>query len=196
MKKDLRKKVLSLTKNGYIKTSQLIEAGIRKNILKEMVESGELIQCSRGVYMVPDVWEDEFYLFQQKYKRGIFSHDTALYLLGYCERVPLTFHMTFPASYHTKSIKNENMIVTRVLNEKYDIGIITVETPLGNKVQTYDLERSLCDVIRGSRQDIQTVQFAMRKYAMSKEKDINKLMAYAKIFRVESKIRRYMEVLL
>ena len=27
-------------------------------------------------------WEDDFYLLQRKYSRGIYSHDTALYLLG------------------------------------------------------------------------------------------------------------------
>lgn len=48
----------------------------------------------------------------------------------------------------------------------------------------------------GNEQDLQLVQYAMRKYVSSKDKDVNKLMKYASQLRVEGKIRRYLEVLL
>ena len=146
--------------------------------------------------MLADEWEDEFYILQQKYKRGIFSHATALYPLGYSERVPLKFNMTFPTNYNSVSLKQMNVAVTRVNEKNYTLGISTAETPSGNTVQIYGLERSLCDILRGSSEDIQTVLYAMKKYASSKQRDINKLMRYAKQLRVEPKVRKYMEVLL
>lgn len=191
-----REWILNNTDNGVITSKAVTEHGIHRGVLSEMVKSGELIRCSRGIYMLADEWEDEFYLLQQKYTRGIFSHSTALYLLGYCERVPLKFNMTFPTNYNTASLSQENVIVTRVNNKNYELGISTATTPSGNQVQIFDLERSLCDIVRGSGEDIQTVQYAMKKYAASKQKDINKLMQYAKQLRVEPKIRKYMEVLL
>lgn len=60
----------------------------------------------------------------------------------------------------------------------------------------YDLERTLCDIVRGSGSDIQVVNEAMKRYAASKEKNIHKLMKYAEQLRVGPKILRYMEVLL
>lgn len=191
-----REWVLNNTKNGIITSKAVTEHGMHRSVLSRMVKDGELIQCSRGVYMLADEWEDEFFLLQQKYKRGIFSHTTALYLLGYSERVPLRFHMTFPTKYNSASLKKENVIVTRVKDENYKLGITNLVTPSGNQVRAYDLERSLCDIVRGSGDDIQIIQFAMKKYAASKEKDINKLMNYAKQLRVEPKVRKYMEVLL
>ena len=104
--------------------------------------------------------------------------------------------MTFPTKYNSATIKNENVSVTRVNDNNYELGISTAETPSGNTVQIYDLERSLCDIMRGSTEDIQTVQYAMKKYAASKQKDINKLMRYAKQLRVEPKVRKHMELLL
>lgn len=196
MPKADREWILKNAENGVITSRIVTEQGIHRSVLSEMVKSGELIQCSRGIYMFADEWEDEFYLLQQKYKRGIFSHDTALYLLGYSERVPLAFHMTFPTKYNSVSLKQENVIVTRVKDSNYYLGITTIVTPSGNQVQVYDLERSLCDMLRGSSEDIQTTQFAMKKYVTSKQKDINKLMHYAKQLRVEPKVRNYMEVLL
>ena len=188
--------ILKNTDNGIITAKAVTQQGIHRSVLSEMVKNGELIRCSRGIYMLADEWEDEFYLLQQKYKRGIFSHATALYLLGYSEQVPLKFNMTFPTKYNSASLKDENVIVTRVNDNNYKLGIITKETPSGNNVQIYDLERSLCDIMRGSTEDIQTIQYAMKKYAASKQRDINKLMRYAKQLRVEAKIRKYMEVLL
>ena len=196
MREENKEWILNNTNNGIITTKFVTEHGIHRSILSEMVKSGELIPCSRGIYMLADEWEDELYLLQQKYKRGIFSHATALYLLGYSERVPLIFDMTFPTNYNSVSLKKENVSITRVNDNNYELGISTAKTPAGNIVQIYDLERSLCDILRGSAEDIQTIQYAMKKYAASKQRDINKLMRYANQLRVEPKVRKYMEVLL
>ena len=45
----------------------------------------EMYRFGRGLYVRSSAWEDDFYLLQRKYGRGIYSHDTALYLLGYSE---------------------------------------------------------------------------------------------------------------
>ena len=193
---NIRKIINSSAENGIITAKRVTELGIHRSALSEMVKSGELCRCSRGIYMVQDEWEDEFAILQRKYSRGIFSHSTALYLHGYSERVPLSFHMTFPTNYNCRSLEDENVEITRVIKENYDLGISTVRTPSGNIVRAYNLERSLCDVLRGRYNDIQTIQFAMKKYVLSKEKDINKLMEYAGKLHVESKVRKYVEVLL
>lgn len=61
-------------------------------------------------------------------------------------------------------------------------------SPSGNPIRVYDLERTLCDILRGSGSDIQVVGAAMKKYVSSKEKDIHKLMQYAGWLRVKSKV--------
>ena len=196
MRDNIKDMVMATSENGVITTRKVSELGIGRSILKVLTDSGDLIRCSRGIYMQPHEWEDEFYLLQKRYAQGILSHGTALYLHGCSERVPLSIHMTFPTSYNCRSLKQENVLVTRVLPENYMLGITSTLTPSGNTVRVYDIERSLCDVVRGSGDDIQITQYAMKKYAASKQRDINKLMKYAKQLRVEPKIRRYMEVLL
>ena len=62
--------------------------------------------------------------------------------------------------------------------------------------RVYDLERTLCDILRGSGSDVQIVGEAMKRYAASKDKNIHKLMQYADQLRVKPKVLRYMEVLL
>ncbi|MBP5773479.1 MAG: type IV toxin-antitoxin system AbiEi family antitoxin domain-containing protein [Eubacterium sp.] len=196
MNKIIEKKILNSAKNGVITSKIITEMGIHRSALQELVAEGKIKMTSRGIYLLADEWEDEYFLLQQKYNRGIFSHSTALYLHGFSDRVPLSFHMTFPAGYNSPSLKKENVIVTRVKETNYEEGIITLKTPFGNKVKVYDLERTLCDVMRGSNLDIETVQSSMKAYSGYKNKDINRLLTYAKKLRVEPKIRKYLEVLL
>ena len=196
MFEDDRNWIINNTDNGIITSAAVSAQGISRGVLSRLVAEGYLVRCSRGIYILADEWEDEFYLLQQKYKRGIYSHTSALYLLGYSQRVPLTLHMTFPTVYNSASLKNENVQITRVNDINYKLGVTTAVTPSGNTVAVYDIERSLCGVLRGKGDDIQVVQYAMKKYAASREKDINKLMNFARQLRVEPKVRKYMEVLL
>ena len=61
----------------------------------------------------------------------------------------------------------------------------------------YDLERTICDLVRSrSHFEFQDFQSALKRYAARKDKDLNRLMAYARLFRVQAVLRRYLEVLL
>ena len=44
--------------------------------------------------------------------------------------------------------------------------------------------------------DIRSVQDALKSYSRRKDKNLHKLMEYAKLFHVDKKIREYIEVLL
>ena len=196
IKDDLKQKVLSLASDGILLSSTVSKEGIHRSVISELVSEGLLIQSSRGLYLLADEFEDEYLIFQKRYGRGIYSHATALYLHGYSDRVPLQLHMTFPVGYNTKSLSEENIAVTRVSKENYNLGVTSVMSPYGNEIKVYDLERSLCDVLRGQGDDIQIVQTAFKKYVSDKARDINKLIAYSKQLKVEPKVRTYLEVLL
>lgn len=78
-----------------------------------------------------------------------------------------------------------------------DLGAIDVQTSLGNTVRAYDRERTICDILRyKSSMDIQIFQFAMKEYMASKQKNLNRLMVYAKRFLIDDLMRTYTEVLL
>lgn len=149
-----------------------------------------------GLYVRSNAWEDDFYLLQRKYGHGIYSHDPSLYLLGYSDRTPAEYTITFPKGYNAPSLKQENLIFKRVVPENYEFGRIEIESPCGNPIRIYDLERTLCDILRCSGSDIQNVGETMKRYSASKGKYIHKLMQYADQLRVKPKVLRYMEALL
>lgn len=196
MDEKTKEKISACEQNGVLYTKELERIGLHRMVVQDLVETGSYYQVARGIYQNVNEFEDEFLILQKRYGKGIYSHDSALFLLDYSEREPLKLHMTFPSQYNSISLKDQNVTVTRVKDENYKLGIIEVTTPYGNTVKCYDVERSLCDIVRGKGEDKQTVLYAMKKYAVSNNKDINKLMVYARQLRVESKIRRFMEVLL
>lgn len=185
------------TNNGFVTTTQVTEAGIPRRCLSAMVESGAIYRVDRGIYALPELWEDEIFFMQYRFSKGIFSHETALYLHGTTDRTPIRYTMTFPFGYNTGSVKKQGIIAKLSTEETYELGIITMRSPSGNTVKVYDIERTLCDIVKARhRGDIQVINQAMKTYASSKNKDIAKLMNYADRLRVKPKVLKYMEVLL
>ena len=73
----------------------------------------------------------------------------------------------------------------------------TAQTPFGHDVPVYDMERTICDVLRSRRHiEMQTFQGALKTYARRGDKDLRTLLRYAKMFRVEKILRQYLGVLL
>ena len=186
-----------INNKGIVTTTQVTEAGIPRRCLSAMVESGAIYRVTRGIYALPDAWEDELFFMQYHFAKGIFSYETALYLHGMTDRTPIRYTMTFPFGYNTGSVKKQGILAKLSTEETYDLGIITMPSPSGNPIKVYDIERTLCDIVKSRHSaDIQVINQAMKTYVSSKSKDIAKLMNYAERLRVKPKILRYMEVLL
>lgn len=83
------------------------------------------------------------------------------------------------------------------IDSLYSIGVTENKTPSGNFVKLYNRERTLCDILREvSRTDIQIITEAFKRYTKMTEKNIHLLSKYAVTFKVEKKVRAYLEVLL
>jgi len=183
--------------NGVITAAEVTKAGISRGSLKHLVDTSVLEHSARGVYQLAEVWDDEMYNFQVRYKRGIFSGETALFLSDLTDRTPLRFQMTFPLSYNITALKDENVKCVRAIKDLYELGVISTETPAGNPVKAYNMERTLCDILRKqSNTDIQIISEAFKRYSRRNDKNIPLLSEYAKKLKVEKKLRSYLEVLL
>lgn len=180
---------------GTITTKEVDKMNIHRTTLSTMVDKGLLEHSARGVYVLPAKLDDEFYNLQVRLKKGVFSNVSALYLLGFTDRTPIKFDMTFPESYNTSGIKKE-IIAHRVKKELYENGIITVKTPSGNEVNAYCIEHTLCDILKTRNAiDIQIVTDAFKRYAKCSNKNLPLISEFAKMSRVEDKVRKYLEVL-
>ena len=183
--------------NGVIETYQVEELGINNKILTRMVENGIIERVARGVYIEKDTLEDTYFITQAICRKGIFSHETALYFHDLCDRTPIKYQLTIPSYYNTRLLKDKNYEFFYLKDELYEIGITEIKSPYGNKIRVYDLERTICDIIRNKKRiEIALFTDAMKRYAERKDRNSIKLHKYAKLFNIEEEVRKYLEVLL
>jgi predicted transcriptional regulator of viral defense system len=182
---------------GVITTKQLTDVGIHRQYLGNLVKQGKLEKVERGVYVSVNTFEDTLFSLQSRFNKGIYSHSTALYLHGLTDRTPLKYTMTFPTSYNVTNVQENNVKTYRSSEKFYNIGLNTVQTNNGHTVRVYSIEKTLCDIVRGnSKVGKEEVVYAFKEYSKRKNKDLNVLYKYAKLLKVENKIRGYMEVLI
>ncbi len=183
--------------DGTVQTSQVLEAGISKPVFYAYAKEKGLQQAAHGIYVAPDAWTDAFYLLHLRCGQAIFSHETALFFHDLTDREPLRYSITVKTGYNPSRLREDNIQVYTVKKELHEIGLTDTKTPFGHTVPVYDMERTICDLLRSrSRIEIQVFQDALKQYAQRKDKKLRTLMQYAALFHVEKMLRQYLEVLL
>ena len=197
MKQQIQFEKILEKNNGVLKTSDLGAVAIARSRLAELLKDGVVERYARGIYTASDKFEDEMQLLQLRFGRAIFSHETALFLHGLCDRSPLRFSLTVPSGYNAGGLTAVGAKVYYIKKELYFEGQTTAISMYGNNLQVYDIERTICDVVRSrSKIDEQVFFDGLKMYAALPGKDLNKLMRYAVAFKLESVVRGYFEVLL
>lgn len=189
-------KILKLEKNGYILTSDVVKEGIPNIYLTKMVNIGVLKRVSRGIYIKSNNIIEDFVIIQSKSKNVVFSNLTSLYLLGYSNRIPIKYDATVPNNYNGKLTKSNNINLFYTNKKNLRLGMINYKLQSGYMIQIYDLERSICDIIKNkNRLDAELVNKIIRNYFYGSNKDVLKLYDYAKKINVYDKVRKTFEVL-
>ena len=184
--------------HDYLTPKIAEDSGISKFKFYKYVRENGLEPVSRGVYSTGTDWIDELYVLHKRCPNAVFSHDEAFYYYGLTDREPLVHTLTIYSGYNAhRLIADGSCKVYTVKRELLNIGKTVVRDNDGNMIPMYDLERTICDLIRSRNSiEIQDFNSALKAYVARNDKDLNRLMEYAKLFRVDNVIRRYMEVLL
>lgn len=105
--------------------------------------------------------------------------------------------VTVKSGYNASHLKKEGCKIYFIKENLFELGAIRKRTPFGNEVILYNLERTICDILRNrSTLDVQIFQEAMKNYVKRKDKNLYLLLDYAKQFKVEKLVKQYLEVLL
>ena len=186
-----------LDESGLLLTKVAMDAGVTKYDLYNYIEENKYERVAHGMYVAPDAWEDENYIISLRCPKAVISHDEALYYYGLVDREPFKHTITIYTGYGTARLIKDGIKVYTVKKELLDVGKTEVISSFGHKIPMYNLERAICDLIRSrSSFEIQDFQTALKSYLKKKDKDLNLLMEYAKLFHIDKRVREYMEVLL
>lgn len=179
------KKVAELN-GGYICTRDVLDLGINKVQLKKYVDQGYLEKVNHGIYQLKNFFTDDYYEVALTNKNIVFSHETALYLHGYTNRVPNMISVTVPSG-HNLHKKNLKYYYTK--QETINLGVIQVLTENDNPVNAYDIHRTICDIIKNQKRIEQQVYLqGIQNYFNGSDKNIRMLLKYAKVLNIEEKV--------
>lgn len=190
----------ALKKYDYLSFKNAKDHGISKYRFYQYVKDNNLVKIDRGIYCKKNNLVDELFLIYQKCPQVVFSHDEAFYFYNLSDREPLVHTLTIYSGYNTHRLKVKSDLKIKIFNVKkelMDVGKVFVKSSFGNEIPMYNLERTICDLVR-SRNSIEIQEFTsvLKNYVKRNDKNLNLLMEYAKLFNIDNILKKYMGVLL
>ena len=182
--------------DGYISSSEARTRGVSNKTLQRLAKRGLLVRLAQGLYADPEVFPDRFRIAQYRCPKGVFSHETALFLHGFSDRDPFKLTMTIPSGWNTPLLKDDEMRFFYCRPQLANLGVCEVEIQPGIRVRAYDIERSICDCIKAiDKLDRDLVLTALKQYAAGAARNNAKLLGYADALKMRDTMFRYLEVL-
>lgn len=102
-------KIIELFDGKYLKTSDVVRAGIPKVYLTKLVKNGIIKRVKNGLYINSQTFPDTMYENLANSKYGIYSSLSALYLLNFSDRIPMIYDVTVLTGYKGYLQKIENV---------------------------------------------------------------------------------------
>lgn len=197
--KQTKEKILNIMKenNGILTTSMLKFYNISSKNVQRMAKNDEIERIEKGLYLHPDFLKDEYYILRYRVPKGVFSHESSLYLHKLSDENPAFFTLTIPSGWNSPLLKDkENYTFFYLKKELWELGQEKIKTPYGNEVVVYSKERTLAEMIsKMDRMDRNLVLHALRIGLKENRLDRSLLLEYAEYFKSRERMRTYLEVM-
>lgn len=180
--------------DGYLRIRSVEDRGIYRFEAYRFLEGTNLRKVAKGVYATRTTDVDWLYVIQLRAQRAIISHDCALYLHGIIER-PYQVSVTVPQGYNFTRLQDKGVKIMTCHKDLLDYGMIECKTPQGHMVRTYNMHRTMVDLLRKAKYlHPGVLDAAEHAYYASSEFNREILFEYADHFRarrrVEESLRR------
>lgn len=179
----------------YISSAEIVSSGLDRMIIKDAIDAEILYKVRNGLYSTNNVIDDMFYIIQNG-NNVIYSNETALYLHGVSDRTPRKYSLSVvQGSSSNLLIKYNNIKKYYVSKKNFELGEVYIMSPYGNLIRSYDLERTIVDIIKNeSRIDRQIYTQAIRYYMSSNIRNIQKVLEYAKELKCLKKVQNILSL--
>ena len=183
--------------NGTVTSRDIAATSVSRTMIGRYVAEGLLERVSRGVYVSPAAIQDELLALSKRSDRIVFSHATALFLHSISERTPFVHTVSIRSSDTLSASLRSDVKCFYVRDAIFGVGLTQVRTQFGNVVPCYDMERTICDIIRcRSRMDDESYLSSLKNYLKSPARNLPRLGEYAARMGMERKLSSAVEALI
>lgn len=178
-------------KGGVAKTAEITALGINYRRIQKFVEEGKLERIKSGYYAVSFKDKSQEDMIPVLFPDGVLCMETALYYYGYLKERPYVWHIAIDKNTSKSRFKMDYPIVQPYYSEPevLKIGVRPIKLP-GGIMKIYEKERLICDCLKyEDKMDRNSLKKGLLTFLIDEDKDIAKLMTYAKERRVVEKVR-------
>jgi predicted transcriptional regulator of viral defense system len=184
---------------GILRTANAIRSGIHPDTLYRMRDSGTLDAISRGVYRLtesPPIGNPDLVTVATRVSSGVICLISALAFHEITTQIPHEVHLALPQGAEEPRLDQPPIKTYRFAGKSYSEGV-QIHTFDNVKVRIYSPEKTIADCFKfRNKIGLDTAIEAIRFYRERKRIQIDELMRYATICRVDKIIRPYLEALL
>jgi len=190
-------KVLHLVrKYGWLRASDLADAGVPRVMLTRMAASGQLERAARGLYRLPDSGSSEhegLVTVASKVPQAVVCLLSALQFHGLTTQLPWQVWIAMPRGSHVPRLEYPPIRMVQFTGEAYTQGIETHERD-GVKLHVYSVAKTVADCFKHRNKIGMDVALEALKDARAQGRaSFDDLWRCAKVCRVSNVMRPYME---
>ena len=186
MKTDIKK--IFEQNNGYLVWKQIPGRSAYKQLLN-LIEEGTVIKIKRGVYCYEDMYSGTMIDVEKIVPGGVLCMFSTWLHYGLSTSIPQSFNIAIEKNHKVALPDYPPIQLYYWAKEYHELGI-TTEKIYDFTVKIYDLEKSVCDAMRfRNKVGIDTVSEILKSYLKRQDKDLDKLVRYAKVLRIEKYVR-------
>lgn len=173
-------------------TAQLNAEKLYYRDIQRMLEEGLIEKVKRGYYhWIEDNGKSEVVIINSLFPDAVLCMETALFYYGYGDRNPAEWNIAIDKNASRQRTKIDYPFVKayRVEPDLLSVGETKGEIDF-IEVRIYDRDRTICDVLRNmNKMDKEIFNKAIQNYVKDPKKNIPNLMEYAKVLRVQKRVK-------
>jgi predicted transcriptional regulator of viral defense system len=183
---------------GILRTREALAAGIHPRILYAMRDAKELEQLARGVHRLvklPPLSNPDLATVGKRVPQGVVCLISALAFHDLTTQIPHVVHLALPRNARTPKLNYPPIRVYRFAGQAFQAGVVA-HTIEGVPVRVYNAEKTLADCFKfRNKIGLDVALEALRAYRTRRGAKLQRVLEYARICRVETVMRPYLEAI-
>ncbi len=183
-------------RGGTMRSIDALEAGVHPRVLNRLRDAGTIEQVSRGVYRLAGIeWtaDPDLLAVAVRVPRGVICLTSALVVHELTTQVPRSVEVALPPGGWTPVIRRPPIRVFRFSDASMSEGVESRVVD-GVTLRIFSAEKSIADCFKFRNKIGSDIAVeALRMYRSRREQDLDAILRFARVDRVEGVMRPYVE---
>ena len=198
-KKDERIHKVFKKHKGFARTKDILAAGIHTRNIKRVREKEQVVQVKRGLYRLADIpliSNQGFVDLARAVPGGVICLLSALSYYELTTFNPSVIAMAICRGSRKPKINYPPVEFYHFSKKQFEAGINKIKVK-GHEIRIYNREKTICDCFRyRNKLGLDIAKEGLSEYLKRKDRDLEKLLEYAEICRIEPLLQTWLNAMI